>query len=220
MAFEFVTAFSLGVLSTSNPCAIPLYPGFLAYLTRRSNANLSPPLLGLFVVLGVLSSMLAVGMAAGILRSSLGGTLTVATPVRASILALFGLLLILDVNPWKHLRGFRPPSLSNPFLQAYAYGTLYGPISLPCIAPLIFSVVTFSVTLTETISNLLFFSIFGFGLALPLFIIAVVSDGLKSTIIGAMVKHHRKFMVFAGILLLIVAAYSYVNLYIYGRYFV
>jgi cytochrome c-type biogenesis protein len=29
------TSFSLGLLATVNPCVLPLYPGFLAYLAAR-----------------------------------------------------------------------------------------------------------------------------------------------------------------------------------------
>jgi cytochrome c biogenesis protein CcdA len=30
-----LTSFSLGLLATTSPCVLPLYPGFLAYLAGR-----------------------------------------------------------------------------------------------------------------------------------------------------------------------------------------
>ena len=68
---EFATAFSLGIAASSNPCVIPLYPGFIAYLGKagRFTGRTSEYLLGLFVLLGVTTSMLAIGGLITIARS-------------------------------------------------------------------------------------------------------------------------------------------------------
>ena len=36
---EIATAFTIGLLATSSPCVLPLYPGFLAFLSTQANWN-------------------------------------------------------------------------------------------------------------------------------------------------------------------------------------
>lgn len=58
MIGELATAFGLGLLATLSPCALPLYPGFLAYLAaggERLGSRRLMRWLGLFVLLGVLT---------------------------------------------------------------------------------------------------------------------------------------------------------------------
>ena len=56
------TSLSLGLLATTSPCVLPLYPGFLAYLSGGEDGRggkWSRYLLGFFVLAGVLTMMLA-----------------------------------------------------------------------------------------------------------------------------------------------------------------
>ena len=58
-----VTSLLLGMLATTSPCILPLYPGFLAYLSGQAESGMGRRryFLGLFVLSGVLSMMLALG---------------------------------------------------------------------------------------------------------------------------------------------------------------
>jgi cytochrome c-type biogenesis protein len=58
-----LTSISLGLLSTTSPCVLPLYPGFLAYLSGGQavleKRHFGRYGLGFFVLAGVLAMMLA-----------------------------------------------------------------------------------------------------------------------------------------------------------------
>ncbi len=218
MVLELVTAFSLGILSTSNPCALPLYPGFLAYLARGPRKELKA-FLGVSVVAGVISSMLLIGLVLNLLTISIGRLLVFATPVVAGIIALLGILMILDRNPFSRVVVPVQPSFRNPYAKAYVYGLLYGPVSVPCIAPLLFSITATSLLVAET-ERVLFFVVFGFGLALPLFIIAVLTDAFSKSYVNIITRYHRPLMVVGGLVLLAISAYTFLNLYTFGRYFI
>jgi len=60
-----IASFLLGVGSAASPCLLPLYPAFLAFLVGRSEVtgggSRSAALFGLFVVLGVITALIAVG---------------------------------------------------------------------------------------------------------------------------------------------------------------
>ncbi|HEX7431827.1 MAG TPA: cytochrome c biogenesis protein CcdA, partial [Candidatus Limnocylindrales bacterium] len=58
-----LTSFSFGLLATMSPCVLPLYPGFLAYLSGQAGAETGRLryFLGVFVLAGVLTAMLILG---------------------------------------------------------------------------------------------------------------------------------------------------------------
>ena len=58
-----VASFFLGLASAASPCLLPLYPAFLALLaTRRGDpSRIGTGLLGLAVILGVVTALIAVG---------------------------------------------------------------------------------------------------------------------------------------------------------------
>ena len=57
------TSIFLGLLATTSPCVLPLYPGFLAYLSGQTQLEHRKGryFLGLFVLAGVLTMMLLLG---------------------------------------------------------------------------------------------------------------------------------------------------------------
>jgi cytochrome c-type biogenesis protein len=220
LVLELATAFTLGILSTSNPCAIPLYPGFIAYLARGAPGGTWRSLLALAVVAGVLTSMLLIGFAVHLLRLSLGRLLTWLTPVVATIIALLGVLMILNLNPWQGTGFPNILKVGRPFFTAFTYGALYGPISTPCISPPLFSVFVSSLLFTETLSGLLFFLVFGLGLSLPLFIIAVLSDSIGGSYVRLVTAHHRGLMVLGGFMLVGIAIYSYITFFRFSTFFI
>ena len=109
-----VTSLLLGLLSTTNPCLLPLYPGFLAYLSGTSQTTGGRrTLLGLAVLAGVLTTMLALGGLIALLSVSVGRMLAVVIPLANLALILLGVLLLLNHNPFKTL-----PQIALPILIA------------------------------------------------------------------------------------------------------
>ena len=57
--------FAAGLASAASPCLLPLYPGFLAYLSANAgtlSGRRASGLLGLLVLAGLLTTMVAVGL--------------------------------------------------------------------------------------------------------------------------------------------------------------
>src|SRR5829696_9995955 len=100
-----VTSLLLGLLSTTSPCILPLYPGFLAYLNAQSELGLGRQryFLGLFVLAGVLTMMLALGGLIALLAVSIGRVLFYVIPLADLFILLLGILLLLNRNPFKTL---------------------------------------------------------------------------------------------------------------------
>jgi len=205
-----VTSFLLGLLATTSPCVLPLYPGFLAYLSGQTQIGLGRQryFLGLFVLGGVLSMMLALGGIIALLAIPTTRLLGYLTPLADLLILSLGFLLLLDRNPFHTLPQIQIPLLRHPLLNAYVYGLLYGPIALPCSGPLVVGIFALSFTVQEAFSKLWVFLWFGFGFGALLFILSLLSAGLQRQITTLFARHSRMINIVGGLLLIAIAIYD------------
>lgn len=206
-----MTSFLFGLLATSSPCVLPLYPGFLAYLSGQTGSVIgkrSSYFLGLFVLSGVLTMMLALGGLIALLSISISRTLAVIVPLADLLILLLGMLLLMDRNPFKSLPQIQIPVLRSPFVNAYIYGLLYGPIALPCSGPFIVGIFALSLTAGEAFSSLWVFLSFGLGFGVPLLILSLLSGVLQRQLTVLFARHSRMINIIGGLLLIGVAIYD------------
>ncbi len=142
-----ITSLLLGLLTTTSPCILPLYPGFLAYLSGQNEMGRKKYFLGLFVLAGVLSMMLALGGLINLLAVPVGSVLVYLLPLADLLILMLGILLLLDRNPFKALPQIQVPALRHPYMNAFAYGLLctvplrfpvqdlWSSVFLPCLSP-------------------------------------------------------------------------------------
>jgi cytochrome c-type biogenesis protein len=206
------TSFLLGLLATTSPCVLPLYPGFLAYLSSQIETGRPRQryFLGFFVLAGVLSMMLALGGLIAALSVSIGHVLAYVIPLADLLLLSLGILLLLDRNPFKALPQIQVPILRHPFLNAYVYGLLYGPITLPCSGPLVVSIFTLSLTLGDAAGTLWVFLWFGLGFGVPLLVLSLLSGGFQRQLTRLFARHSRLINTIGGLLLMGIAIYDIV----------
>ena len=204
------TAFVLGVLSTASPCVLPLYPGFLAYLSGQTETRRGarPHLLGAFVLFGVLAAMLVLGALIAALSVPIGSALAIVIPIADTLILLLGVVLLLNRNPFKALPQLRVPVLRHPLANAFAYGALYGPIALPCSGPLVVGVFALSFTVDEALAKLWVFLWFGLGFGLPLLVISLLSGTFQRRLTVLFAVHGRAVNLIGGVLLVGVALYD------------
>jgi cytochrome c-type biogenesis protein len=188
-----LTSLSLGLLATTSPCVLPLYPGFLAYLSgNQASGSKTRYFLGVFVLLGVLAMMLALGGLIALLSVSIGRALSILIPFADLLIIGLGVLLLGNINPFKQLPQIQVPGLSHPLANAFMYGLLYGPIALPCSGPLVVGIFAFSLTAGEALAKLTIFLWFGLGFGLPLLALSLLSGRLQRQITRLFAVHSRK----------------------------
>jgi cytochrome c-type biogenesis protein len=203
-----ITSLFLGLLTTTSPCILPLYPGFLAYLSSQDEMGRYKYLLSLFMLAGVLTMMLALGGIIALLAIPVGSVLVYLLPLADLLIFILGILLLLNRNPFKTLPQIQIPALRHPFMNAYAYGLLYGPIALPCSGPMVVSIFALSFTVGEAFSQLWAFLWFGLGLGVPLLILSFLSAGLQRQLTTLFARHSRMVNFIGGLLLVGVAIYD------------
>jgi cytochrome c-type biogenesis protein len=212
MTFEAIfTSLSLGLLASTSPCILPLYPGYLAYLSgvHAQSGGKGRYFLGFFVLVGVLTMMLALGLVIALLSLSVGRALSVVIPIADLLIVILGILLLLDKNPFKALPQIRVPALQNPFFNAFIYGLLYGPIALPCSGPLVVGIFAISLTAAEALSKLNVFLWFGLGFGLPLLALSLLSGALQRNITRWFAQNARLVNLLGGLLLVGIGIYDF-----------
>lgn len=186
---------------------MPLYPAFLAYLSA-SSAELSgrrgTGLLGLIILAGVLTTMLAVAVILIFVSVPMGALLAYLVPLTDGLLVVLGVLLLAGRNPFALLPGMRVPVIADPFGRAYVYGLMLGPLALPCAGAFALSLVAFAVGLTDALQKVVVFLAYGLGFGLPLVILSLITGARQRQIVGAVTRRHRAIEVFAGVLLIAV----------------
>jgi len=207
------TSLTLGLLATTSPCVLPLYPGFLAYISggQENLGKVSRYLLGFFVLAGVLTMMLALGGIIAWLSVSVGRALSIVVPIADLIIIMLGVLLLLNINPFKTLPQIQVPLLSHPFVNAFIYGLLYGPIALPCSGPLVVSIFALSLTAGEFFSKLNIFFWFGMGFGIPLLVLSFFSGAAQRWITRQFAQRARLINLVSGLLLVGVGVYDVVS---------
>ncbi len=206
-----LTSLGIGLLASTSPCILPLYPGYLAYLSgaHESASGKMRYFLGFFVLFGVLTMMLALGLLIALLSISVGRALSVVIPLADFVLIILGLLLLLDKNPFKALPQIQVPALRNPFFNAFVYGLLYGPIALPCSGPLVVGIFAISLTAAEAFGKLTVFLWFGLGFGLPLLALSLLSGALQRTITRWFAQNSSLVNRIGGLLLVGIGLYDF-----------
>jgi cytochrome c-type biogenesis protein len=203
-----VTSLLLGLLTTASPCILPLYPGFLAYLSGQNEMGRQKYFLGLLVLAGVLSMMLLIGGVIALLAIPVGSVLVYLLPLADLLILLLGILLLLNYNPFKSLPQIQLPVMRHPYGNAYMYGLLYGPIALPCSGPMVVSIFALSFTAGELFSQLWVFLWFGLGLGVPLLVLSLLSAAFQRQLTTLFARHSRVVNFVGGLLLVGVAIYD------------
>ena len=218
MSSELLQAFGAGLLNMVNPCMLPLYPAFLAYLLGLQNPSgtsenrRSVRWLGIVVLAGILTTMLIIGSMLGMLHIAVGKALAVLLPLMYGIIIMMGILLILQRNPLARLPAVRAPRVKNPILSAFLYGMLYGPMTLPCSGALAVGVFTYGVTdIGSAVDSVAYFLLFGLGFGLPLVILPWLAEPTRKSATKWLLAHHGLLERLAGVLLIAVGLYGIRN---------
>jgi len=204
------TSLGLGLLASASPCILPLYPGYLAYLSGAYSSQTlkGRHFLGVFVLAGVLTMMLALGFLIALFSVSIGQALSFVIPIADLLIISLGVLLLAGKNPFKALPQIRVPGMRNPYFNAFVYGLLYGPIALPCSGPLVVGIFALSFTAGEAVSKLNIFLWFGIGFGLPLLALSLISGALQRTITRWLARHARAVNLLGGVLLVGIGIYD------------
>ncbi len=134
---DISTAFVLGLLTPLTAvCTLPLYPGFLAFLSNqlhKESDRRTIAFFGFIVTSGVILFMVLLGLIfTTFLQVSLTRVIGVVSPIAFGILIIISLMLIFNIDTGRFLPQIQTPAAKNPLLVAFIYGFFFGAIVVPC----------------------------------------------------------------------------------------
>jgi cytochrome c-type biogenesis protein len=210
---QYLEAFLLGNGAIlTNVCLLPLYPGLIAFLGNRVGGA-APARherwLGALVLAGILTMMLLVGFILYIAQAAFGSVLPVILPILYGAVILLGILMLLDRSPFRTMTTLQAPVLKNPYLTAYVYGLLLGPMTLPCTGPLITSAFLLGAgDAAQLVDGLAYFLAFGLGFGWPLVLLPFVAMSLQRHFTGWLTRNHSILTRASGVLLVLIGVFG------------
>lgn len=200
-------------------CTLPLYPGFVAYLSaqsrREDGGGVPAAALGLAVVAGVVSFVGLVGfLFSYVLQESLTGVVATVSPVAFAVLAVVGVVLLADLDVFGRVPSVEPPDSRHPVPTAYLYGFFFGTIVIPCNPGFIALFFARVPILYDTFAeSMLGFLAFGLGIGAPLLALAFVSEGAGQRVTRTLARHSGVVNRVTGAVMLAVSAYYLVYVF-------
>ena len=206
---EYLQAFILGNAAIlTNVCILPLYPGLLAYMAANANNEKSQRAMkwmGLLVLAGVLTMMILVGGLLFVFQQSFSAVLPVLLPTIYGVVILLGLLMLSGHNPFNRLQMVQTPALQNPYIGAYVYGLLLGPMTLPCAGPVILSAFLLGTNSAADLADgLIYFLFFGLGFGWPLVLMPFLAVSFQRQLIGWTTRNYKLLTRLSGTLLILI----------------
>lgn len=210
---ELFQAFLLGNSAIlTNVCILPLYPGLIAYMAgnaQNERASRATKWLGVLVLAGVLTLMLVIGFIVFYLQQTFNAILPVLLPIIYGVVILLGILMLFGRNPFARLSQPQVPVLNNPYIGAYVYGLLLGPMTLPCTGPVLTTAFLLSSTVADLAGGLAYFVAFGLGFGWPLVLLPFIATPFQRNFTKWMTQNYTLMTRLSGVLLVIIGIFGF-----------
>ena len=213
---ELLQAFLLGNAAIlTNVCMLPLYPGLIAFLAgtaQNERGRRAMRWLGLLVLAGVLSLMLVVGWLLYVLQASFAVVLPWLLPLIYAAVVILGVLMLAGrERSFRRLSLSQAPVLGNPYMGAYVYGLLLGPMTLPCAGPIVVSAFLLGAGSTQQLaSSLAYFLAFGIGFGWPLVLLPLLAQPFQRRFTQWTVRYDGVLMAVSGALLVAIGVVGFI----------
>ncbi|MBS3080227.1 sulfite exporter TauE/SafE family protein [Candidatus Pacearchaeota archaeon] len=210
---NILSSFVLGLLTPLTAvCVLPLYPGFLAFLSNKFSGKESKKtffLFGLTILSGIIIFMILLGLIfTTLLQKSLTNVIGIVSPIAFAILGLISLALIFEFDFSRFLPKTNiQTGNKNPLKSAFIFGFFFGAIVLPCNPAFITAFFARALLFGSFFSSMSNFLAFGLGLGFPLLVLSLVSGQWSKNIIGFLIKHKRTINLISGLLMLGISVY-------------
>ena len=199
MEFNFINmaiAFAAGVASVASPCVLPVIPIVIAGTDKDHKDR---PLL---IVLGLSFTFIAMGVISSLFGSLFANKMRLIEQIAGIVITISGLMMVIDFNVFKKLTFFQNlKSNSGGRLSGLFLGLTLGIIWIPCIGPVLSSVLAMVATKANIISGIIMLTTYSLGFAIPMLIAGYFSSFFRQRV-GFLKKHPRSIRWTSGVLLI------------------
>ena len=186
---SFIMAFTAGVVSFLSPCVLPLFPGYLSFISgvsideiQKGEQNLLPGgkqytilLNALFFIIGFSAVFVVLGASATWIGTFLTLKMSLFTKLAGLLIIFFGLLKLGLIRWLFFYREIKFNIKANRFgvLGSFLLGASFAFGWTPCIGPILAGILTYAGTLGQVDKGIWLLLVYSLGLGLPFFLSAI-----------------------------------------------
>jgi len=184
-----VVAFSAGVFSFLSPCVLPLVPSYISFVAGMSLQGLQEEktakvrraifLNAVLFILGFSAVFIALGASFSFLGQLLLGSIDLVRKAGGILIILFGLFIagILKVPFLMRERRLQLQERPAGYLGAVLVGAAFGAGWIPCVGPILGSILTLAGTSETAGRGVALLSAYSLGLGVPFLLSALALNG-------------------------------------------
>lgn len=157
-------AMGAGIASILSPCVLPVLPIVMA---GKADEH---PLRPVAVVSGLTGTFVVMGMITSLFGSLVNRWLMHLEKPVAIVIGVLGLLILVDVNPFKRLQtGFQSRTRGG-LWGGFILGASLGLIWIPCVGPFLSSILAMVAGRGQVFSGMILLLFYSLGFAIPMLI--------------------------------------------------
>lgn len=170
-------SFGAGLASVASPCVLPVVP---IIVTGTANEHRSRPAL---IVSGIALSFVAMGVVTSLFGGAVAGVLPLLEKVAGAVVVLFGVLLLANVNLFKHLTWLqRFESTGSGRWSGLLMGLSLGLVWIPCVGPMLSSVLALVATDGTLATGVALLLVYSLGFAVPMLAVGYGSQAVRQRV--------------------------------------
>ena len=186
-----VVAFSAGVFSFLSPCVLPLVPSYISFVAGMSLQELEGGKEGkirraiflnaVLFILGFSAVFIALGASFSLLGRALLGSIDLVRKAGGILIILFGLFIagILKLPFLMRERRLQLQERPAGYLGAVLVGAAFGAGWIPCVGPILGSILTLAGTSETAGRGVVLLSAYSLGLGVPFLLSALALNGFN-----------------------------------------
>ena len=210
-----VVAFSAGVFSFLSPCVLPLVPSYISFVAGMSLQGLQGEktakvrraifLNAVLFILGFSAVFIALGASFSLLGRLLLGSIDLVRKAGGILIILFGLFIagILKVPFLMRERRLQLQERPAGYLGAVLVGAAFGAGWIPCVGPILGSILTLAGTSETAGRGVVLLSAYSLGLGVP-FLLSALALNAFNRFFQRFRPYMRLMEVGAGFLLVLI----------------
>ncbi len=166
-----------GLASILSPCVLPVVPIIVTGTERDS------PWRPVAIVLGLALAFMAMGVATSLAGAAVASWMSTLEKAAGALIILFGTLMFLDVNLFEKISFFQRFQTRKPgagLLGGLLVGASLGLVWIPCVGPMLSSVLALVATEGRVPQGVLLLAIYSLGFGIPMLIAAYASHWFRT----------------------------------------
>ena len=197
--------FGAGLASVLSPCVLPVIP---IVVTGTGNDGRYRPLL---IVTGLGLTFILMGVVSSLFGSLIGSKIFYLEKAAAVLIVLFGILMIARVNLFKYLSflsGFALKSRGS--FGGLLMGLTLGIIWIPCVGPMLSSVLAMVATEGKLLYGVFFLFIYSLGFAVPMLVAGYATQFFRRRVSG-LGKYPHLVSIGSGAVLVVLGVFIFLK---------